>query len=32
MGLVKDDDVKAVARLPEVNGEEQEFALDWDTI
>jgi hypothetical protein len=32
MGLVKDDDVKAAARLPEVDGEEQELALDWDTI
>ena len=32
MGLVKDDDVKAVARLPEVDGEEEELALDWDAL
>ena len=32
MGLVKDDDVKAAALLPEVNGEEEELALNWDAL
>lgn len=31
MGYVKDDDVKAAAVLPEVNGEEEELAADWDS-
>ena len=33
LGYVKDDDdVKAVAVLPEVNSEEDELAVDWDDI
>jgi hypothetical protein len=32
MELVKDDDVKSAAILPEVNGEEEELAPDWDAI
>jgi hypothetical protein len=32
MGLVEDDDVKSAARLPEVDGEEEELSLDWDAL
>lgn len=32
MGLVKDDDVKSAAVLPEVDGEEEELALGWDAL
>ena len=32
MGLVEDDDVKSTARLPEVDGEEEELAIDWDAL
>ena len=32
MGLVRDDDVKSAAILPEVNGKEDELALDWDSL
>ena len=32
MGYVKDEDVKAAAVLPEVNGVEEELAEDWDSI
>ena len=32
MGYVKDDDVKAVVVQPEVNGEEEELANNWDSI
>ena len=32
MGYVKDEDVKAAAVLPEVNGEEEELATDWDSL
>ena len=32
MGYVKDEDVKAAAVLPEVNGEEEELAADWDSL
>jgi len=32
LGYVKDDDVKAAALLPEVNGKEEELAEDWDSI
>jgi hypothetical protein len=32
MGYVKDDDVKAAAVLPEVNGKEDELPADWDSI
>jgi hypothetical protein len=32
MGLVRDDDVKSAAILPEVNGEEEELAPDWDAL
>jgi succinyl-CoA synthetase alpha subunit len=32
MELVKDDDVKSVAVLSEVDGEEEELALDWDAL
>ena len=32
MGYVKDDDVKAAAVLPEVDGEEDELAADWDSL
>jgi len=32
MGYVKDSDVKAVTVLPEVDGEEEELADDWDLL
>ena len=32
MGYVKDEDVKVAAVLPEVNGEEEELAADWDSL
>ena len=32
MGYVKDSDVKAVAVLPEVNGDEEELEEKWDMI
>ena len=32
MGYVKDKDVKVAAVLPEVNGEEEELAADWDSL
>lgn len=32
MGFVKDGDIKAMTVLPEVAGEEEELAADWDTI
>jgi hypothetical protein len=32
MGLVQDDDVKSAAVLPEVDGEEEDLALDWDSL
>jgi hAT family C-terminal dimerisation region len=32
LGYVKDNDVKAAAVLPAVNGEEEELAEDWDSI
>ena len=32
MDLVKDKDIMAAALLPEVDGEEEELAEDWDTI
>jgi hypothetical protein len=32
LGYINDDDVKAAAVLPEVRGEEEELAADWDMI
>jgi len=32
LGYVKDNDVKAVAALPVVDGKEEELADDWDSI
>ena len=32
MGLVKDEDIKSAVVLPEVDGEEEELALDWDAL
>lgn len=32
LGYVWDDDVKAAAVLPEVKGEEEDLAADWDSI
>ena len=32
LGYVKDDDVKAVAVLPAVDGKEEKLAEDWDSI
>ena len=32
LGYVKDNDVKAVTILPEVEGEEEELGDDWDAI
>src|SRR6266545_7084100 len=32
MGLVEDDNVKSVARLPEVDGEKEELTIDWDAL
>jgi hypothetical protein len=32
LGYVKDNDVKAAAVLPAVNGKEEELAEDWDSI
>ena len=32
MGLVKEDDVQAVALMPDVEGEEEEFEEEWDKI
>jgi len=32
MRYVKDDDVKSAAVLPEVDGEEEELADDWDLL
>ncbi len=32
MGYVKDEDVKAAAVLPEVDGEEEELSMDWDSL
>ena len=32
MGYVKDSDIKAAAILPDVVGEEEELAEDWDRI
>ena len=32
MGYVKDDDIKAAAVLPEVDGEEEDLADDWDSL
>ena len=32
LGYINDDDVKAAAVLPEVRGEEEELAVDWDII
>ena len=32
MGYVRDDDVKSAAVLPEVDGEEEELADDWDSL
>jgi len=32
MGLVSDNNVKSAAVLPEVDGEEEELALDWDAL
>jgi hypothetical protein len=32
MGYVKDNDVKAVSVLPEVDGDEEELEEDWDMI
>ena len=32
MGYVKDNDIKAVAVLPEVDGEEEDLADDWDSL
>jgi hypothetical protein len=32
MGYVKDDDVKSAAVLPEVDGEEEDLADNWDSL
>lgn len=32
MGLVKDEDIKSAVVLPEVDGEEEELALNWDAV
>ena len=32
MGYVKDEDVKAAAVLPEVDGEEEDLPMDWDSL
>ena len=32
LGYVKDNDVKAAAVLPAVDGEKEELAKDWDTV
>ena len=32
MGFVKDNDIKTVAVLPEVDGEEEDLADDWDSL
>jgi hypothetical protein len=32
MGYVKDEDVRAAAVLPEVDGEEEELPMDWDSL
>ena len=32
LGYVRDEDVKAAAVLPEVNGEEEELEADWDAL
>ena len=32
MGLVHDDDMKSAAVLPEVDGEEDELAVNWDAV
>jgi hypothetical protein len=32
MGFVKDSDIRAVAALPEVDGEEEELEDNWDAI
>ena len=32
MGHVKDQDVKAITKLPEVHSDEGELAYDWDAI
>jgi hypothetical protein len=32
MGYVKDNDVKVVSVLPEVDGDEEELEEDWDMI
>ena len=32
MGLVKDKDVMEAARLPDVNGSEDELGSDWDDV
>jgi len=32
MGYVKDIDLKSAASLPEVDGEEDELAYDWDSV
>ena len=32
MGYIKDNDIKAVTVVPEVEGEKEELADDWDAI
>jgi hypothetical protein len=32
LGYVKDGDVRAATKLPEVDGEEEELQKDWDVI
>jgi hypothetical protein len=32
LGYVKDNDIRAAATLPEVEGDEEELARDWDSI
>jgi hypothetical protein len=32
MGYIKDNDIKAVTVIPEVEGEEEELADNWDAI
>jgi len=32
MGYVRDEDVKSAVVLPEVDGEEEELADDWDSV
>ena len=32
MDYVKDDDVKSATVLPELNGEEEDLADDWDSL